>query len=82
MIDAYLRSENDLDDKAIHLLFSANRWEARFAVCFTELIGSEAIKRDLLAGVNIIADRYVYSGIAFSVAKVSIVTLVKLMVGT
>ena len=28
MIDSYLRSTSDLDDRAIHLLFSANRWEA------------------------------------------------------
>lgn len=27
MIDAYLRSQAELDDRAIHLLFSANRWE-------------------------------------------------------
>lgn len=27
MIDAYLRSESELDDHAIHLLFAANRWE-------------------------------------------------------
>jgi dTMP kinase len=27
MIDSYLRSEAELDDRAIHLLFSANRWE-------------------------------------------------------
>jgi len=40
------------------LLFSANRWEA-----------SEGIKRDLLAGINIIVDRYIYSGVAFSAAK-------------
>ena len=30
MIDAYLRSAEELDDRVIHLLFSANRWEARF----------------------------------------------------
>ena len=29
MIDSYLRSAEDLDDRVIHLLFSANRWEAR-----------------------------------------------------
>jgi dTMP kinase len=29
MIDSYLRSAEDLDDHVIHLLFSANRWEAR-----------------------------------------------------
>jgi dTMP kinase len=28
MIDAYLQNANELDDHAIHLLFSANRWEA------------------------------------------------------
>lgn len=27
MIDAYLQSKADMDDRAIHLLFSANRWE-------------------------------------------------------
>ncbi|KAJ3989397.1 P-loop containing nucleoside triphosphate hydrolase protein [Lentinula detonsa] len=27
MIDAYLRSQSDLDDHVVHLLFSANRWE-------------------------------------------------------
>lgn len=27
MIDAYLRSQSEMDDHAIHLLFSANRWE-------------------------------------------------------
>lgn len=27
MIDAYLKSKAELDDRAIHLLFSANRWE-------------------------------------------------------
>jgi hypothetical protein len=35
------------------------------------LIESEGIKRDLLAGTTIIVDRYVYSGVAFSAAKVS-----------
>ena len=27
LIDSYLRSQSDMDDHAIHLLFSANRWE-------------------------------------------------------
>ena len=27
MIDSYLRNATDMDDRAIHLLFSANRWE-------------------------------------------------------
>ncbi|WVQ97191.1 thymidylate kinase [Kwoniella sp. CBS 9459] len=58
MIDAYLRSKADMDDRAIHLLFSANRWEC-----------AAAIRRDLADGITVIADRYAFSGIAFSAAK-------------
>lgn len=32
MIDAYLRSESDIDDHAIHLLFSTNRWELAYVL--------------------------------------------------
>jgi dTMP kinase len=32
MIHAYLCSQAELDDRAIHLLFSANRWESAY-VC-------------------------------------------------
>ncbi|RSH94127.1 Thymidylate kinase [Saitozyma podzolica] len=49
MIDAYLQSQAELDDRAIHLF--------------------EAIKRDLANGMTIVADRYAFSGIAFSAAK-------------
>ncbi|KAG8835255.1 Thymidylate kinase [Serendipita sp. 400] len=58
MIDAYLRSQSDLDDRAIHLLFSANRWEC-----------ASAIEQALLQGTSIICDRYAFSGIAFSASK-------------
>ena len=37
-IDAYLRNAADLDDHAVHLLFSANRWEKR-CVFLTHLRG-------------------------------------------
>lgn len=30
MIDSYLRSQSELDDHVIHLLFSANRWELAY----------------------------------------------------
>jgi dTMP kinase len=30
MIDGYLRSQVEMDDHVIHLLFSANRWEAAY----------------------------------------------------
>ncbi|ORX35760.1 thymidylate kinase-domain-containing protein [Kockovaella imperatae] len=58
MIDSYLRSEAELDDRAVHLLFSANRWEC-----------CQAIEQSLQDGVTVIADRYAFSGIAFSAAK-------------
>lgn len=58
VIDSYLQSKTELNDKAIHLLFSANRWEA-----------SANLERKLAAGTNLICDRYCYSGVAFSSAK-------------
>jgi len=74
MIDSYLRSGQDLNDQVIHLLFSANRWEARYPYllrCWMKLLMcSESLKASLLEGVNIVVDRYVYSGVAFSAAKV------------
>lgn len=39
MISAYLSNESNLDDRTIHLLFSANRWEKRyFLFCFFFLL--------------------------------------------
>jgi dTMP kinase len=32
MISAYLANESQLDDRTVHLLFSANRWEKRYAL--------------------------------------------------
>jgi len=58
MINSYLTNASSLNDQTIHLLFSANRWEA-----------SESIKAKLNAGTNIVCDRYAYSGVAFSWAK-------------
>ncbi|PWZ00152.1 hypothetical protein BCV70DRAFT_200306 [Testicularia cyperi] len=58
MINSYLAQTSDLDDKAIHLLFSANRWE-----CVT------SIQKTLEQGTNIVCDRYAFSGIAYSVSK-------------
>ncbi|KAK4444620.1 thymidylate kinase-domain-containing protein [Podospora aff. communis PSN243] len=57
-IDSYLKSSTAMDDHAIHLLFSANRWEAEKTIS------------DLLAeGVTVLCDRYYYSGIVYSAAK-------------
>mmetsp|Transcript_12015 Transcript_12015/g.26362 ORF Transcript_12015/g.26362 Transcript_12015/m.26362 type:complete len:254 (+) Transcript_12015:1-762(+) len=62
LINSYLTSSTPtapLDDRAIHLLFSANRWEA-----------STSLARTLASGTNIVCDRYAYSGVAFTSAKV------------
>ncbi|CCK68139.1 bifunctional thymidylate/uridylate kinase KNAG_0A04670 [Huiozyma naganishii CBS 8797] len=59
IIDRYLTDKSyELPDQAIHLLFSANRWE---------LIDS--IKSTLDSGKHVILDRYVFSGVAYSVGK-------------
>ena len=58
MIDSYLRSKTEMDDHAIHLLFSANRWEK-----------SKWIKDTIAEGYTIICDRYTYSGMVYSAAK-------------
>jgi dTMP kinase len=62
LINQYLQSKNDLDDRAIHLLFSANRWEA-----------VPKLEQWLLhEGTTVVCDRYAYSGVAFSSAKPSL----------
>jgi dTMP kinase len=58
MINNYLASTTDMDDRTIHLLFSANRWEA-----------NKSIHASLEAGTTLICDRYAYSGAAFTSAK-------------
>ncbi|KAK9370777.1 thymidylate kinase-domain-containing protein [Lipomyces kononenkoae] len=57
-INSYLISQTHLPDQAIHLLFSANRWELR-----------DSILSSLAAGQTLILDRYVPSGVAYSLAK-------------
>ncbi|GMM51847.1 bifunctional thymidylate/uridylate kinase [Starmerella bacillaris] len=59
IIDKYLTDNTmNLSDQAIHLLFSANRWEQ-----------VPHIIDKLKKGTVLIVDRYMYSGIAFSAAK-------------
>ncbi|KAK7420221.1 Thymidylate kinase [Neonectria punicea] len=58
MIDAYLKSDVEMEDHVIHLLFSANRWEA-----------VSLIQSLLAAGTTILCDRYYHSGIVYSAAK-------------
>ena len=32
MIDSYLKGQAEIEDHVIHLLFSANRWEAAYVI--------------------------------------------------
>lgn len=58
MIDDYLSCKKDVDDHAVHLLFSANRWE-----------NVKMMKELLYSGTTLLVDRYAYSGVAFTAAK-------------
>ncbi|XP_001632032.3 thymidylate kinase [Nematostella vectensis] len=57
-INSYLQGTSELDDHAIHLLFSANRWES-----------VPKIRSLLNTGTTIVVDRYAFSGAAFTSAK-------------
>ncbi|XP_314179.4 thymidylate kinase [Anopheles gambiae] len=58
LINGYLTRKDDFTDEGIHLLFTLNRWERM-----------KEMEKLLKAGVNLIVDRYSYSGVAFSSAK-------------
>ncbi|WMV38862.1 hypothetical protein MTR67_032247 [Solanum verrucosum] len=80
MISSYLANKSQLDDHAIHLLFSANRWEKRdYLSEFStwscpQSTGAHPpptslMEEKLKSGTTLIVDRYSYSGVAFSSAK-------------
>ncbi|EGC36643.1 hypothetical protein DICPUDRAFT_97517 [Dictyostelium purpureum] len=58
ILNQYLQNATNMDDRALHLLFSSNRWEAKDSIL--ELLNS---------GTNIVVDRYSYSGVAYTAAK-------------
>ncbi|KAH0352428.1 thymidylate kinase, partial [Aureobasidium melanogenum] len=58
MINNYLQGQSEQEDHVIHLLFSANRWEA-----------VASIEADINAGTTVVVDRYYYSGCVYSAAK-------------
>jgi dTMP kinase len=58
MINSYLTSKTQQDDHSIHLLFSANRWEA-----------VKDILESIANGTTVIVDRYSFSGAVYSAAK-------------
>ena len=57
-IDAYLKGEQQIEDHVVHLLFSANRWEA-----------AVQMRTDIAEGMTLIVDRYSFSGVVYSAAK-------------
>merc|ERR1711973_601182 len=58
VINDYIARKCELDDQAVHLLFSANRWEL-----------TPQMKEKLNEGTTLVVDRYAYSGVAFTAAK-------------
>lgn len=58
VIDSYLKKEEELPDRTIHLTFAANIWEKE-----------PKIKSALQNGVTLVIDRYAYSNVAYSAAK-------------
>lgn len=58
MINSYLQGTSEHSDQAIHLLFSANRWEA-----------VNGILQSLESGCTVVVDRYSFSGAVYTTAK-------------
>jgi dTMP kinase len=58
IIDEYLSKKIEMNDKAIHLIFSANRFEK-----VSEIVAT------MNAGRHVVLDRYAFSGAAYSAAK-------------
>ncbi|KAJ3373079.1 hypothetical protein GGF31_001066 [Allomyces arbusculus] len=58
VLNQYLTNAVEVGDKAIHLLFAQNRREAE-----------PSMRTQLQSGTTLIADRYAYSGVAYSASK-------------
>lgn len=58
VLDAYLKGLVEIHDRAVQLLFSANRWEV-----------ADKIQDLRRSGVVVLVDRYVYSARAYDIAK-------------
>ena len=58
-INEILKSYKTIEKRATHLLFSLNRWEKR-----------EELMSSLESGVNLVIDRYAFSGVVYSICNV------------
>jgi thymidylate kinase len=63
-INDLLKNLKSMNVRASHLLFSMNRWEKR-----------EDILNNLNNGINMIVDRYAFSGVVYSVANVFVLLI-------
>ena len=79
LINSYLGCQSELEDHVVHLLFSANRSvpaTTGFLYCTVHMYSAnrwelqKEIIETLEAGTSVCIDRYAYSGVAFSAAKV------------
>ncbi|KAH8583629.1 thymidylate kinase [Cryptosporidium sp. chipmunk genotype I] len=61
MLDGYLRKSIKMSPEVSHLLFTANRWEL-----------NDYIKESLQNGVDVVCDRYSFSGIAYSSGAINL----------
>ncbi|XP_038172952.1 LOW QUALITY PROTEIN: thymidylate kinase-like [Arvicola amphibius] len=61
LLNSYLEKKTELEDHSVHLFFSANRWEQ-----------VPLIKAKLNQGVNLVLNRYAFSGVAFTSVKENI----------
>lgn len=61
MLDGYLRKSVKLTPEVSHLLFTANRWEL-----------NDQIKKNLQDGIDVVCDRYSFSGIAYSSGAINL----------
>ncbi|OII75556.1 thymidylate kinase [Cryptosporidium ubiquitum] len=61
LLDGYLRKTIKLAPEVSHLLFTANRWEL-----------NDYIEKNLQNGVDVVCDRYSFSGIAYSSGAINL----------
>ena len=59
LLSDYLKNSEEMSDEAVHLLFAMNRWE-KYSQLKSQLCQE---------GINLICDRYAYSGVAYTAAK-------------
>jgi dTMP kinase len=68
-INAYLTNATELNDKTLHELFCQNRYDFQIQFQPNRWEFKDTILDHLNSGRTIVADRYAFSGVAYSSAK-------------